>query len=105
MFFADVHGRSIAYLKDVWEKHARYPDRNLGEDALFLKAALQENSRMVKLDNTDVIYVRHAANTWQFPCGRFLDAGGWQAADPPAVVPTGDLHFYQTVAVNQRPIG
>jgi hypothetical protein len=104
MFFADVHGRSIVYLKDVWEKHARYPDRTLGEDALFLKAALQKTTRMVKLDNTDVIYVRHTANTWQFPCGRFLDAGGWQSVSPPEIVPANDLQFYHAVALNQRPI-
>ena len=65
---------------------------------------MQKTSRMVKLDNTDVIYVRHTANTWQFPSGRFLDAGGWQSVGPPEIVPANDLQFYHAVALNQRPI-
>ena len=37
MFFGDIHGRSIAYARSVWGKHARYPDLSLAEDARFLQ--------------------------------------------------------------------
>src|SRR6185436_13712018 len=39
MFFADVHGRSIAYARRLWGRHARYPDHSQAEDARFLQAA------------------------------------------------------------------
>jgi len=99
MFFADVHGRSIAYARRLWGRHARYPDHSQAEDARFLQAALARGSRLARLPNPDkLIYVRHGANTWRFECGEFLLPAAWQSRDVPAFLPEGDLAFYRVLA-------
>jgi len=99
MFFADVHGRSIAYARRVWGKQARYPDLSQGEDARFLQAALRQGSRLARRPNPDkFVYVRHGANTWQFECGEFLLPAAWKAREVPAFLPEGDLAFYRALA-------
>jgi glycosyltransferase involved in cell wall biosynthesis len=99
MFFADVHGRSIAYLRDVWKGRARYPDLSLGEDARFLQAALDHRSRLARLPNADkLVYVRHGANTWRFECGEFLLPAAWQEREVPGFLPEEDLAFYRALS-------
>ena len=99
MFFADVHGRSIAYARRVWEK-VKYPDLSLSEDARFLQAALRRGIRIARQPNPDkFVYVRHGANTWQFECGEFLHPSGWKAREEaPGFMPEGDLAFYRGLA-------
>lgn len=95
MFFADVHGRSIAYARRVWGK-ARFPDLSLAEDARFLEAALRRGNRLVRRPNPDkFVYVRHGANTWQFECGEFLQPAAWMEREVPGFIPEGDLAFYR----------
>lgn len=98
MFFADVHGRSIAYARKVWGRHARYPDLSLSEDSRFLQAALRQGSRLARRPNPDkFVYVRHGANTWQFECGEFLLPAAWKARGVPGFIPEGDLAFYRAL--------
>jgi glycosyltransferase involved in cell wall biosynthesis len=103
MFFANVHGRSIAYARRVWERRARYPDLSLAEDAGFLQSALGRGSRLARLPNPDkFVYVRHGANTWRFECGEFLLPAAWKVRDVPAFFPEGDLAFYRALAAEPR---
>jgi glycosyltransferase involved in cell wall biosynthesis len=105
MFYADVHGRSIAYRKSVWLRGVRYPDVSLAEDARFLKEALARRSRLARLPNRDkFVYVRHPGNTWRFECGEFLQPGAWTARDVPAFLPAEDRAFYlKGVAAGPHP--
>ncbi|MEA2563573.1 MAG: hypothetical protein QOH06_5077 [Acidobacteriota bacterium] len=99
MFFADVHGRSIAYARKVWGKQALYPDLSQAEDARFLQAALRQGSRLARTPNPDkFVYVRHGANTWQFECGEFLQPEAWKAREVPDFLPAWDLAFYRGLA-------
>lgn len=102
MFFADVHGRSVAYARRVWGRQAQYPDLDQGEDARFLQAALRRGSRLARQANPDkFVYVRHGANTWQFECGEFLQPADWKAREQaPAFLPEGDLAFYRGLALH-----
>ena len=96
MFFANVHGRSIAYARRVWGRQARYPDLSLAEDARFLQAALRQGSRLARRPNPDkFVYVRHGANTWQFECGEFLLPMAWKPRAVPGFIPEEDLAFYR----------
>jgi glycosyltransferase involved in cell wall biosynthesis len=96
MFFADVHGRSLAYRREVWERHARYPDSSLGEDARFLEAALARGQRLLRLPNPGkFVYVRHAASAWRFRCGEFISPAGWRQIPPRSFLSAADLAFYR----------
>jgi tetratricopeptide (TPR) repeat protein len=97
MFYADLHGGTIAYLRSVWERLARFPDSSLAEDASFLKA-LAGRAVIRPLANGDsFIYVRHGANAWEFVCGRAVDAGAWSRCPTPACI-EADMAFYQRLA-------
>ncbi|MEA2694957.1 MAG: hypothetical protein QOJ16_4344, partial [Acidobacteriota bacterium] len=96
MFFANVHGHSIAYLRRLWSGAVRYPDLSLGEDAAFLGQVLAGGARLIRLSGVDrFVYVRHAGNAWPFRCGEFLDPAGWQAIAPPDFLPMADREFYR----------
>jgi glycosyltransferase involved in cell wall biosynthesis len=96
MFFADIHGRSIMYLRDLWDKRTRYPDISLAEDAFFLKSALERKVKIIRCENdSKLIYIRHRTNAWRFNCGKFIDPNEWQSIDIPDFVPAQDLLFYQ----------
>lgn len=93
MFVGDVHGGTLAYRRRLAEQ-TRYPNRSLAEDAVFLRRALARGARLRRLDNADrFIYLRHGTNSWAFPCGRFLDPGGWREVGEPAL-PPDDRAFY-----------
>lgn len=99
MFFADVHGRSIAYMRRIWHQGIRYPDASQAEDARFLKSALGRGTRLARLPNADTfVYVRHDANTWRFECGEFLLPTAWKVRNVPAFLPEGDLAFYRALS-------
>jgi glycosyltransferase involved in cell wall biosynthesis len=93
MFYADLHGGTIAYLKSLWGRVARFPDSSLAEDAAFLRA-LAGRASIVSLPNADAfVYVRHGGNAWEFICGKAVDAGAWtEAAAPACMAP--DAAFY-----------
>lgn len=94
MFYADLHGGTIAYLRSVWERLARFPDSSLAEDASFLRA-LSGRAAIRPQENADTfVYVRHGANAWEFVCGRAVDAGAWSRCPAPASI-AADLPFYR----------
>jgi glycosyltransferase involved in cell wall biosynthesis len=94
MFYADLHGGTIAYLRSVWGHLARFPDSSLAEDASFLRA-LAGRTTILPLANADsFVYVRHGANAWEFVCGRAVDASAWIRCAPPACI-AADTAFYR----------
>jgi glycosyltransferase involved in cell wall biosynthesis len=96
MFYADIHGGSIGYKRDVWLRQARFPEINLAEDAAFLRR-LSGRARIRKVLNSGVfVYVRHDENAWAFICGQLIDPSSWKQVDPPAFL-AEDLDFYAGV--------
>jgi glycosyltransferase involved in cell wall biosynthesis len=105
MFFADVHGRSIAYRRELWGPH-RYPDRSLGEDAAFLAAVLQAGARLTRVSGAErFLYVRHADNAWSFRCGEFLDRAGWERVEAPGFLAPSDREFYRLAPASPGALG
>ncbi len=93
MFYADVHGGSIGYKRDVWQRQARFPEINLAEDAAFLRR-LSGRARIRKVLNDSVfVYIRHEENAWAFLCGQHIEASSWKVIDPPSFM-AADLEFY-----------
>lgn len=97
LFVGDVHGGTLVFRRQVWERLGRYPDGSLGEDALFLRAAQRMGARLAKLPNDGLfVYLRHGTNAWSFPLGRYLDPAGWlRCAEPP--FPAADRAFYAAI--------
>jgi O-antigen biosynthesis protein len=106
LFVADVAGGTLVFARRIWDQLAQYPDVSLAEDAYFLQQAIAGGARLVRLPaGRHYIYLRHGHNTWNFACGTYLDARGWQSlaageADFPAV----DRAFYRACAA-ARPGG
>jgi glycosyltransferase involved in cell wall biosynthesis len=84
LFVGDVHGGTLVYQRRLWEQAAKYPNRSLAEDAIFLRRCRQRGARLAVLENEgQFIYLRHATNSWSFPCGSYLDPAGWlRVAEP-----------------------
>ena len=99
MFYADIHGGSIFFFKELWEKYSKYPDISLAEDSGFL-SAISKKARIVKLPNKDIfIYVRHGKNAWKFICGKFINPSEWEHIPAPKFLPKDDFLFYQSFKV------
>jgi tetratricopeptide (TPR) repeat protein len=97
MFYADIHGGSIMYTRELWEQYAKYPNISLAEDAYFLRA-ISNKARITKLPNRDVfIYLRHNSNAWEFICGTFINPSAWKRIPPPGFLSQGDQQFYHDV--------
>ena len=97
MFYADIHGGSIMYTRELWERYAKYPDVSLAEDAQFLQA-VSSKARIAKLPNREVfIYLRHNANAWEFICGTFINPHAWTRIPPPGFLSQDDRQFYYDV--------
>lgn len=95
MYFADIHGGSIVYLREVWEKYSKYPNSSLGEDAAFLRN-IAGKAKIVKVPNKNVfIYIRHNKNTWEFLCGKFIYPEAWNNIPKPSFLGKNDLDFYK----------
>jgi glycosyltransferase involved in cell wall biosynthesis len=91
---ADVHCGTLVYRRHIWEQLARYPNRSLAEDAVFLQQALGRGARLCAMPGEDVfLYLRHASNSWSFTCGHYLDPQGWQRVAEPALL-AADRTFY-----------
>lgn len=99
MFYADVHGGTIAFKKAIWDAGIRYPDSSLAEDAAFLRAALGAGHRLLSVPNDALFaYARHHRNAWQLEVGRHVDAGGWSRAAVPGHISPETLDAYRTGA-------
>lgn len=84
LFVEDVHGGTLVYRRELWQRAGGYPDRSLAEDAWFLRLALRQGGRLARLSGLGhFVYLRHGANAWTFACGQYLDPAGWQRTDEP----------------------
>jgi O-antigen biosynthesis protein len=94
IFVHDVQGGTLMFRRSLWRRQALYPDTSLAEDADLLKRAMRGGARLARVDDEGLyLYVRHAANTWSFRCGSYLNPGAWQrVAEPP--LPAADRGFY-----------
>ncbi|MCI0393431.1 MAG: glycosyltransferase [Chloroflexi bacterium] len=102
LFVEDVHGGTLVYRWRVWQELARYPDRSLAEDAVFLRQAVRLGARLHRLPNDNLyFYLRHGQNSWSFVCGRYLDARGWQRIGEP-MLPPEDRAFYAARSTAQK---
>jgi O-antigen biosynthesis protein len=103
LFVADVNGGTLVYERRVWEHLSRFPDDSLAEDAVFLNRALRRGARLASLPSAELfLYVRHAGNSWSFPCGEHLDPAGWIPAGQPRF-PQADRAFYAARSAAARP--
>jgi O-antigen biosynthesis protein len=102
LFIHDVHGGTLVYRRAVWERLARYPDRSLAEDAIFLRQAVARGARLSGLPNDGLfVYLRHGANAWAFLCGTYLDPAGWQRVAAPDFPPADHAFYVRSRAVGQ----
>lgn len=93
MFVEDVHGATLAYRRDVWER-IRFPSASLAEDAWFLRRAVRSGARLARMDGEGLfVYLRHGGNAWRFACGEYLDRDGWRRVGEPDL-PAADRAFY-----------
>jgi glycosyltransferase involved in cell wall biosynthesis len=100
MFYADVHGGTIAYSRRLWQETARFPDSSLAEDAAFLRA-IGGRPRVAALPAEETfVYVRHGGNAWEFACGHMIDPGGWASVPSPEWLPSDDLKFYRDLSMS-----
>lgn len=96
MFVGDIHGGTLAYAREMWERGARFPDANLAEDAWFLRQALQRGAHLTRVANDHLfVYMRHGGNAWRFETGRFLEAREWRRTAPPAGFDSSLLDLYR----------
>ncbi len=94
LFVCDVHGGTLLYRRQVWERLAHYPNVSLAEDAVLLREATRRGARLRKLANDGLfMYVRHGRNAWHFAPGEYLDRRGWLPAPEPSL-PDADRAFY-----------
>jgi hypothetical protein len=96
MFVGDVHGGTLVYWKRLFDGGLRYPTVNLAEDADFLRAALRQGKRLLRLPNEELfVYVRHGHNAWRFETGNFSDTDGWLLRSAPPTFGENTLAAYQ----------
>jgi glycosyltransferase involved in cell wall biosynthesis len=94
MFVGGVHGGTLMYKRSVFGKLVRYPDLNLAEDALFLRAAVRCGARVAPIGGGSLFaYVRHGTNAWRFFCGEAYGVTGWRRCGEPAGF-AADREFY-----------
>lgn len=104
MFVGDIHGGTLAFRRELFERGLRYPSANLAEDAAFLRAALRWRMRLTRLRNDGVfVYVRHGGNAWRFKAGQFLDPAGWFPTDPPPDFSRLALAEYRAILAQPAP--
>lgn len=102
MFVHGVHGGTLAFRREVFSADARYPDRSVAEDALFLLAALHGGARLQPIaDDRVFVYVRHGGNSWRFACGREFGANEWRQSEEPPDFPV-DGAFYMQMSTGNR---
>jgi glycosyltransferase involved in cell wall biosynthesis len=105
LFFADVHGGTLAFRRRVWQHLARYPDVSLAEDAALLRQALARGARLAKVPAAgQFVYVRHGGNAWAFRCGQHVDPRGWRQIDAPRHLDPDHAFYAALFPENARPV-
>lgn len=98
LWAGDVAAGTLVYHRHVWERLAKYPDRSLAEDGLFLKAAIRRGANLTRVNGELLfIYLRHGKNSWSFACGHLGNPHEWQRIPEPELPPT-DRAFYAKLA-------
>jgi O-antigen biosynthesis protein len=99
LFVGDVHGGTLVFRREVWQKLSKYPDRSIAEDAMFLRGAQSRGARLRRMNNTGTfVYVRHGSNSWSVAAGRQMGAGTtrWHRVTEPDFPPQ-DRAFYASL--------
>jgi glycosyltransferase involved in cell wall biosynthesis len=97
LFVEDVHGGTLAYRREVWERRATFPDLDLAEDAWFLRRAVHRGARLQPIDAAGLfVYLRHGTNSWALPAP-FERGVGWTIVDEPDEL-ARDIAFYRGLA-------
>lgn len=95
MFFQGIHGGTLTFWRDAWQKGARFASSSLAEEVPVQQALIRQGARLEKLSNQGkFIYIRHGANAWRFVTGEFLDRKGWSRVATPPFIPQEDLKYY-----------
>jgi hypothetical protein len=90
---AGVHGGTLAYRRDIFDRVTCYPDASHGEDVGFLRPALVAQCRVAAIPGEDdFIYVRHGQNTSRM--NEFYRRFGGRPAPPPQRF-QADLPYYR----------
>ena len=89
---------TLVYRRHVWERLAKYPDRSLAEDGVFLKEAIGRGAKLARVDRGRLfIYLRHGKNSWSFTCGQHGNSREWRRIPEPKL-PAADRAFYAKMA-------
>jgi hypothetical protein len=101
MFDYEVHGGTLTFRRDVWERLARYPDLSLEEDAWFLREVVELGARLQCLDcdSSVFMYVRHGGNAWVL---RAEGDSAYIEVDEPELSEE-DRHFYRSWQLREPP--
>lgn len=98
MFVGDIHGGTIVFQKDIWQKISKYPNVNLAEDAALIQRAIHRGKRIHRVENRgEFVYIRHGKNTWQFHCGG-VKPPGWRRIQGPPEFSGDTLEAYRSAA-------
>lgn len=103
MFFHGVVGGTVMFRKRLWGGAARFPNRSLAEDAVFLRALLARGARVRRLAGEGrFLYVRHGGNSWRFePTAAGADGEAWRQVATPDFIPAADLAFYAALGARR----
>lgn len=99
IFINDVAGGTLVYLKKVWDISGPYPNTSLREDADFMLRAEKHKARVQKIDGANLfVYLRHEANSWRFPLGKYLSTSSWLKSQ---IFPLVEKHsaFYEGIRI------
>lgn len=90
---AGVHGGTLAYRRDIFDRVTCYPDASHGEDVGFLRPALVARCRVAAIPGGgDFVYVRHGRNTSR--ANEFYQRFGGRPAQPTEPF-KADLPYYR----------
>ncbi|MEA3061813.1 MAG: hypothetical protein QOJ94_1594 [Sphingomonadales bacterium] len=94
LFVENIHGGTLMFRREVWQRSGPYPRISLREDAELLIRAMRDGARLCRIrGREDYVYVRHGRNTWSFTEGAYLNREGWLKTDEPETL-VADLDFY-----------
>lgn len=75
---------TLVYVREIWDKLAKYPSVRSGEDYGFLVKSKNKKVRVMAINGyNSFIYIRHSKNTWQFEKDNFRRYEGWIKQDLP----------------------
>jgi hypothetical protein len=95
LFHQGVNWGTLAWSRAAQSGGIRFPDSSLAEDVAFKDSLVRHGARLQILDNPGVyVYVRHGANTWNFPEHKMLVDDQWLRMATPDFFPVSARAFY-----------